>query len=83
MFTFNILDLLLLYFICSCLLLSGDAAVCDVLLQCGADLYAQHNGLVLLDEAEVAARAEVKEIRLNQVRVDQNYGVCNCVVVSM
>ncbi|XP_069973219.1 uncharacterized protein [Penaeus vannamei] len=45
----------------------GDAAVCDVLLQCGADLYAAHDGLALWDEVELMAQAEVKEKRLNQI----------------
>lgn len=52
-----------------------------MLLQCGADLYAQHNGLVLLDVAEVAARAELKEMRLNQVRVSLNHIVFYCASV--
>ncbi|KAG7172241.1 Ankyrin repeat and protein kinase domain-containing protein 1-like 1, partial [Homarus americanus] len=44
----------------------GDAAVCDALLQCGADLHAQHDGVSLLEEVEAAARSELKEKKLNQ-----------------
>nr|XP_053647664.1 uncharacterized protein LOC128699147 [Cherax quadricarinatus] len=45
----------------------GDAAVCDALLQCGADLHAQHDGVSLWEEVEVAASSERKEKRLNQI----------------
>ncbi|KAK7074226.1 hypothetical protein SK128_022162 [Halocaridina rubra] len=54
----------------------GDAVVCEVLLQCGADLFAHHDGIALWDEVETLAKHEKDQHLLLLHQINQNLVIC-------